>query len=569
MAPTISVRRRPRVRIAVLGEQTTLIEPESVVSVQTEKTLGSPAGAFDVVLKPQAEEGMRRNNALYRSPLSPLTDRWLELIRPMSIIYIALGTDADLAVVDDVFQQVKRGDVSPVDLTSALSAERRSVVQQAVVMAGIIEYANTDIVVTPSGPQKSFHLAGKDLSKLLLDDGLRIALGLESDALHETNATGMVLVGSQRPGKGTTKPLDINNPETEAFLTRILPQDPKSWFAAVSQGNQATVTLGDALPKIVDLAPSQHVQLANGRAMREYLPVVNVEDSLKTARVQPFTHFYFHQGSTWDALNLVAPRPIAEVFLDTVGFGAQLVVRRPPFLRPAMMDGADQLLEKVLQHASIPKDTWSATWTRPLVGAVDQFTSEPLRVVSTPAHQAYHVVRASEIVSVQWMRGDNDAMTQYQVVAELAAQGPPLAQPYAVPIATDVPQSMRYGTRPGQFSCPWWSDQAGAGLVASPDGTPVNYNASYALSCVELVRLYYYFRDNPEFYSGSLTILGRPEIRIGDRLFFPDFGLLVYVEKVRQSYTMGQQFVTQISMTRGQPKDATRRLVSYDQDPPV
>ena len=72
-------------------------------------------------------------------------------------------------------------------------------------------------------------------------------------------------------------------------------------------------------------------------------------------------------------------------------------------------------------------------------------------------------------------------------------------------------------------------------------------------------RLLNWYRMNPAFETGSLTVLGRDEYRPGDKVFLPwahppagdEKGMYFYCSAVQWSWTVGQPYTTTMKIERG------------------
>lgn len=65
----------------------------------------------------------------------------------------------------------------------------------------------------------------------------------------------------------------------------------------------------------------------------------------------------------------------------------------------------------------------------------------------------------------------------------------------------------------------------------------------------------HWFQHNKEYLSGTITLRGAPDIRVGYRLDLPDRGLSFYVESVTHNWQYPGQMLTTLAVTRGQPHD--------------
>jgi len=65
----------------------------------------------------------------------------------------------------------------------------------------------------------------------------------------------------------------------------------------------------------------------------------------------------------------------------------------------------------------------------------------------------------------------------------------------------------------------------------------------------------HWYQHNKEYLSGSITIRGAPDIRVGYRLDLADRAMSFYVEGVTHSWKFPGQMTTTLSVTRGQPNN--------------
>lgn len=76
--------------------------------------------------------------------------------------------------------------------------------------------------------------------------------------------------------------------------------------------------------------------------------------------------------------------------------------------------------------------------------------------------------------------------------------------------------------------------------------------------------LFNWYADNPNFYSGEITVLGHPSYRIGERLSIEDYQngdtWEYYIESVQHEYSYGEGYKTVIGVTRGLPHGGKYRF---------
>lgn len=562
-------RRQPAVRILFVGETVTPVIPEMVLSVHTTKSLGDPNGVFEILLKPGVLASSTRSNASLRTDSAPLGDWWLSNVRPMTLVHIAFVTPTNVAEVDRVFRAAVDKGTSPHSLVQDPPSE----ILESVVMTGLVDEVLLESTITRHGPERVVRVTGRDLGKILTEDTQRMVTAnsgvvAEVREVDQQGAHGAqtMLLGS--PGGDNRHGWNRGLESTRRFLARLMFLDKQNWAQVASFGGQGgpPTHLPLLISQILEDAPGLELILSTGEPLRQYIPAPAV-DGLDPFAMFNSWAFQNFAGSAWDALRMALPPVSAECFVDTYGFGARLVARRPPFLRPVMMQGASEVFDVFMSKMDYLDDASRALLKSHFLPTTDEFVSEPLRVSKTAGDgQAYHTVALADVVSTSFRRGDRQALTQYQGISSALAGGEGTT---AIPILVDMPAGFRFGSRAMQVYSPWtlhaWVDE-----TKDYKDPTVNSNDPMAVAAEEALRAYYYHRDNCEFLSGTLTVRGRPEIRIGDRIHLPDHDdLIVYVEQVANSLSVGSPYLTQIAFSRGQPKGATKRLATYDEDPPI
>lgn len=337
-------RRRPQARIAFLGPDKRLLlpEPETLISVKTLKSKAAPAGVFEVVFAPTVVPGQRLSNQ-YQSTASGAADQWFDALRPMSLVFIALGNDSDLQAVEQAFTTTKSNNAGAVLGSSTTTSVP---VQRALVMVGVVDSVEIDAVLTEQGPKRAVHVRGQDLAKLLTADTIRPIWPVDPDNVDTALRAGVVALG--HPQSGTDA--GVLKADALAFIQRMSPVAGVGFLATMIRDGFAPVP--DVAKALLDVAPSLKVTFANGQAVRDYIPDPNVDPRFTEFSIFSTQTYLMFQGSVWEALNQLAPSPCAECFLDTVGFGAQLVIRRPPFARPAMMPYSGRVNQAVIRTAT-------------------------------------------------------------------------------------------------------------------------------------------------------------------------------------------------------------------------
>lgn len=551
--------RSPQAFVQFIGETLFNVSPKHILSVRTAKSLGSPAGTFELTFKTSDEPDGSDTNG-WRSQLTGQSkDWWFDQIQPMTMAVIALSDGHDIAQVQSVLSNEDRLRQSPAEFLSGQAPEQQRLIRRSVVMVGLVEEVTISAAMTSAGMQRVLRVTGRDFGSIMVDDSLRRIARSTTD---RTDASRLITMG--------TIPQDDLN---RLLLRSSISEKNNYWQKASASGYEGKIKLSEAVESILLNAPSHGLRLKNGRALRDYFRRVSISEELESMYVRGWLMLFTYNGPVWEAITQLAPIPLAEVFVDTDGLENVLYVRRPPFYRyPTMQYMQESMLSFI--RTSSPSATVSLDdLLDPNAFSQDDFISVPSRIESGVT-SGYHVAGSEDVISLSLSRGSRIMFSQYQVVPAVMLRGRDVDQAvYQGAIASylyDLPAALRYGSRFLQAVCPWDvtaspADDADASNVRSTTG-----NTEMALSATEAVRLYYYMRDLPALRNGSVVLRGRPEIRVGDRINLPDDDdLLLYVESVQHTYQYGSPFVTQLSVSRGQPRLPTARLMDYDQDPPA
>jgi hypothetical protein len=579
--------RVPTALVHFVGTETIPVMPGQLASVQTRKSLAEPAGSFEVMLKSGTSMGAGNFAPGEGGVASPSTDYWMEKIRPMSLCIIAIGSGNELGAVRRAIT------------ASALPDDQPGSVERAVVMVGIVDDVTTTTVMGENGPMRSVRVSGRDMARLLLDDIL------------------FRVVNAAEKGGGNLIALDngVGADEKQDLIRRM--QIEGLWFGqSLAEGAQLEIPLSAFFGAVLERAPSLRTKMLNGRPATDYFSR-NVELDSTIAQfsgvLQLLNKFMNFNGAPWQALQDLAPKPMVECFVDTVGLKARLVVRRPPFARPSTMspDDFNRLLAHTFKQSFItasPNKTYvddavERTLRDPRVAGmptVDQFTTVRSRVVPG----GYHTVKMSEIIQSTFSRSVREAITLYLARDVMMMAAAEMIPGLLRPAIYDMKAALKYGTITLPIMLPWGvnrpTDQGFFNSSTLPEKKKVRQDFSYLVgirerltrppgadaakqdsqdrqnglflsasnylvNIAEAVRAYFFFRDNPEFLNGVIAMRGRPEIRIGDRIRIPDYGdRIFYVEQVEQVFQYGSPFLTRLALSRGQPFAPKGRLNGDD-----
>lgn len=581
--------RAPKVFVQFINERQTFVAPEHIIGARTAKSMGSAAGMFELSFKTSDLKEGRSTNPLRPSKTNKPTDYWMDMIRPMTVAVIAMGSEKDIRDVGELLTSMPPS-VSPTSYYEQASAEKRKLIDRTVVMVGLVEEVAFNLMMTSEGPQRLLRVAGRDFGKVLMDDSIRrIARATENTPDERRIVT---LGGEKDMPQG--QPPSILADDRDRLLNRAsLNAKTAFWKDISTQGLDSKEYLNVSVARILENAPSMNVKLDNDVELKSYFnskPVVAPE--LEGMTVRATLSLFTYNGPVWDSITQLAPAPLAEVYVDTVGLKNVMHIRRPPFYRPSLMKS---MLAKTRAFLELVRGRALRREIDKILEILDSELTEDKFAAS------YSTIEQDEIIGIALSRAGTTAFSQYQVVPSLLMRGEmgELAafQGVSASYLYDLPTAIRFGSKLLQAICPWDVTRR---IVASRTKTLRELDEEAALrslrerdpeaamkevvkrqsqaisqeqtlSASETMRLYYYFRDSSAFLNGTLTTRARPEIRIGDRVYLPGYDdTIAYVEAVQHVYQYGQPFVSQLTVSRGQPLKPTRsRLVNYDVDNPA
>lgn len=569
-----------------LGETWRGIEQESLMAVSTEKSLGKPAGSFQIIIKVSNRISRSANSTSAEDPAKTLEDVaggvnfWLDTLRPMMLVRIKMQP------------MLRAQDPPPSNLDPATLTLLTNLT-----MLGCIDTVGIQKSMSPEGPVRTVVVTGRDLGKLFTDDA------------HYTFAWAALITDASNPAKsGVIIPTDATatTKQIQDFITRYYVRDASSL-----QTELIAETVGQAINVLYKKASALDVVLSDTSKLQNYLPYPLIAENVAPIPFFGGSGFFQMTGSVWAMFEYVVPKPWGEVFVDTVGDQARLIVRRPPWGRAweGQQEMLDQVLARVQKVADTSQDamktalanssatpihsTTGASLTN-LTGATRYTTIEPgdteagqlndlLEVTNKGmgqitaltamggalwhydefqdlagrtrvTNEPYHVVTDKEVINMTLSKGDREALNLFfPFPGSMFMHGDedPMMAAQLVPPVLDIDSVLRYGLRLFQAENRWWM----------PKDQPVTDGSGgidfLSQLLLDTIRVYLYFRHNAEYLSGTIHIMGRDEIRIGDHLVLNEFNesnpTLFYVEGVSNSWQFGSEFVTSLTVTRGQP----------------
>lgn len=543
--------RNPKCAIAFLTEQEIIVDSEQIVSVETSKSLGEPAGTFRILLKPNSLVGTKNNTSNPAditpqgstvSPGVPDTQiDWLTHLRPMTLVQIAF-TERNFPA-DLKFTQVTNGRAS-LDLDAV-----------EITMLGVIDSVSMTKQITAGGPQRYIQILGRDMGRAFMDDTHFVFPFPFNDAPDPKDGS---LSTDQKRGlayylNGT--PEQQKEAVGRYFFAGTKDSDGNdipSWRTAYLTGN-----VGDIIFAIHDNAPGINVQLANGSNLKDYLPLPLLDNDIASI---PFigAKLMLSSGSVWSLLQEVVPNPFGEMFVDTVGNSARLIIRRPPWGRP-FREQTEQIDKLARTYVDARSNTVSTANPNPVADYLrnkgtlwdtDEVTNTDCRVIPG---QKFHDIFDEDTLELNLGKSDREVVNLFFTKASANWAGDetsPIMSAALVTPMLDILSIGRYGLRMYSPEDSWWNPRSPLKGDGTSDEAPGKNILAELL--LDNLRLYFWFRDNDSMLSGQMVIRGRPEVRIGDYVRLPAEGLVFYVEAVNNRWVYGQPFITTLSLSRGQ-----------------
>ncbi|MCK4547702.1 MAG: hypothetical protein KAW17_09710 [Candidatus Eisenbacteria sp.] len=357
-------------------------------------------------------------------------------------------------------------------------------------MLGIIDRVGEDLSVSPGGETtQRVTISGRDLGKVFLTDTVLYFPSLYSDASK---------------GKWKEKfPL----PEKMTLVTEFRGQPiPAAIKKICTQMPVFNTPLGDGRLSVQDLLDWEEKV--------ETYP----EDLVYNEALGQFT------GAIWNYLETVLDLAFYQCYVDTnadrANPKAHLIVRPYPFDKTG------------------------------------DFTFANARTFVHPTQQ-YHRLSPGELIRYTVSKSDADTRTVFQVFPEGWIIGADDISASFAPLIADGEEDTenltdQYGFRPLIVRCHTLPVGAFSHLDDN-DNVLLGGNTS-AIEHIQTRRqkLYDWHYKNADFYSGSIIIRGRPEIRIGDWVHAPWTDRTYYVEGVGNTWRQSSPFTTALTVTRGE-----------------
>lgn len=239
------------------------------------------------------------------------------------------------------------------------------------------------------------------------------------------------------------------------------------------------------------------------------------------------------QGSAWDFLRSLIDADTYEVWIDYIPNGQDipqptLIVRTKPFDEPDVLNFAPT------------EETTDTTWPN-LTTLVDE--------------ESQHDIEESEILEESFGFGDADAASVYQCYARFDPMGGDGAAKagYDWP-AVDTFLAPRFGARAYRGGLTMLDGDLEA-KASDEDRT----SDVFGMAAEFRNRFINWYRLNPWFESGSVTVPGRDHFRVGDPVRLPqrqapvgdELGMRYYCVGVSWSWSFGSHYLSTLSLIRG------------------
>lgn len=239
------------------------------------------------------------------------------------------------------------------------------------------------------------------------------------------------------------------------------------------------------------------------------------------------------EGNLWSFLGSVLDADFYEIWLDSIPNGsslpnAQLIVRPRPFDEPDL-------------DFAVVSDSTGLEW-------------QDLKTMVN--EEPYHDIPLDRVIRASLGVSDADAYAYYLVTAQHELIGNPdgLKEGLIYPLV-DLYAARTFGTR---------AYRAALSLVAGDLTVKAAGDVDYDGDVHDAIhdarnRLLNWYRLNPYFETGSITVVGADVFRVGDPVHLPwatpqfgsEAGMTYYCTGVTQAWEFGKPYTTTLELTRG------------------
>jgi hypothetical protein len=401
---------------------------------------------------------------------------------------------------------------------------------------GLGMISNVTEVTRRMGPRvaKGLNLSGNDLGKVLYSDNI-VQASLTVEEWEQFNAHIGAVVGPNNTLlqnlKGVWGPTDGARDGAPAFPGRTL-QEVITWIIE----NAPSMTVPILAAKGGSGRPSEFIDTS--RSITSWANAIVFSEA---------PHDY--QGTVWGFLESIIDKDVYELWLDTVpklAFGTAspipdivLVMRPKPFGEPALN--------------FLPTDYIGHDW-RDLTTLVSGLSD--------------HVIEPDDLFASQLSHGDSDAFAYYLITSQHDVMGNQrLVQDGLMFPIVDTYHLVKHGLRSYTGDLSLVSGDKALKQDGSTGFDPVLANEVATFRN----RIFNWYRLNPWFEVGSLSVAGRDSFRAGDPILLPwrtpcfgdEPGTRFYCTAVSHRWSVGEAYTTDLQVTRGH-NDSVIRLAKRD-----
>jgi NlpC/P60 family len=316
-------------------------------------------------------------------------------------------------------------------------------------------------------------------------------------------------------------------------------------------------------------------------SLADVTPFINYEGSLRQfledVAAKPFNELYFEYTSDGTCVALMRPTPFDTekwVQLPTYKFTSDIVVEEsfgksdsemysvfvvqaPNLMEFNSMDLGvypkfhPDLVNKYGYKRLDAENRYLLSGT--IAGAISDSTTSAEGLPVPTFDQVLTFINDNNFQDAETIRTQRD-----MVYSEIVAQFPALTKP----VANGVIDAMKDGelTRERYTELLTTSDSA--------QNTETNQEKTVASEKLEQFtqRLFNWYCENINFYSGDIRVLGNPAYRVGSRVLYEDFERDTtwefYVESVQHEFSFTNGYTTILGVTRGLPDRGAKRFTN-------
>lgn len=387
------------------------------------------------------------------------------------------------------------------------------------IMLGMVDrVARTRNMSGPQGGQ-TIVITGRDIGKFLVNDNIiKSMMSAKSFGIYEPEITAALgpdhpilldLLGVWAPRNKTGEPTFVGV-GLDKVVQFILEQTPSMKVPVLSELGTKTPAEFIGENSIFTVTPLDDDQVFKDKAKS-------------------------YQGNIWNFIWSSLDADLYEMWIDSVPDDSQ-----PAFARPLLILRPKPFDEPGLQFAET-KENLKFDW-KGLTTLVESKT--------------HHEILEDEILQESLGFDDSQSYSYYQITSQHDLMGSPEGEQMglAFPLI-DFHNARNYGLKAYNTRLV----NAGADVTSNRED-PKGYEQKTRLRVQEVRnRLFNWYRLNPYFETGSITVPGRDSFRIGDPVFLPHQwgpvgegrGMRYYCTHVEWSWTFGGHYTSTLGLTRG------------------